>query len=287
MTPGPLRLGSRSSPLALVQARWVAAAIAATRPVEIVTSDDRPAGGVEDKSRWVAGIEQALLDGQIDLAVHSAKDVPVELPVGLALIGAPRRADPRDALCGAGALSALPAGARVGTSSLRRTAQLRALHPSLELLELHGNVDTRLRRLSAGHFEAIVVAMAGLDRLGREGGTALDELVPAPGQGTLALEARDGDADARAAIAPLRDAAAEASLAAERSLVEALGAGCHTPLGAQAEAYPGGGLRLRAFVGLPDGSAWIRDELVGADPRALGRALAARLLAVGAGEMLA
>ncbi len=286
MTPGPLRLGSRSSPLALVQARWVAAAIAATRPVEIVTRDDRPAGGVEDKSRWVAGIERALLDGQIDVAVHSAKDVPVELPDGLVLIGSPRRADARDALCGSSSLAALAPGARVGTSSLRRTAQLRALHPKLDLRELHGNVDTRLRRLGAGDFEAIVVAMAGLDRLGRAGGTALDELVPAPGQGTLALEARVGDEAARAAVEPVRDAAAEASLAAERSLVAALGAGCHTPLGAQAQACPGG-LRLRAFVGLPDGSAWIRDELVGADPRAVGRALAARLLAVGAGEMLA
>ena len=285
-TAGPLRLGSRSSPLALVQARWVAAAIGATRPVEIVTRDDRPATGIADKSRWVAGIEQALLDGQIDLAVHSAKDVPVELPPGLALIGAPRRADPRDGLCGAGSLSGLPAGARVGTSSLRRMAQLRALRPELDVVDLHGNVDTRLRRLSAGDFEAIILAMAGLDRLGRTGGVALDELVPAPGQGTLALEGRADDAEARAAVAPLRDAAAEACLAAERSLVEALGAGCHTPLGAHAEPYSAG-LRLRAFVGLADGSAWIRDELVGADPQALGRALAARLLSVGAAEMLA
>ncbi len=280
-----LRLGSRSSPLALVQARAVAAAIGATRPVEIVTRSDRPAAGVEDKSRWVAGIERALLDGEIDLAVHSAKDVPVELPAGLVLIGAPARADARDALCGAGSLAALEAGARVGTSSLRRTAQLRALRPDLELCELHGNVDTRLRRLAAGDFAAIVLAMAGLDRLGRPGGAPLDELVPAPGQGTLVLEARADDADARAAVEAVRDGAAEASLAAERALVEALGAGCHTPLGAHAR--PGdGGLELRAFVGRPDGSAWIRDELSGPDPEALGRELARRLLLAGAGEML-
>jgi hydroxymethylbilane synthase len=281
----PLRLGTRSSPLALVQARWVAAAIGAVRPVEIVTRDDRPAAGVEDKRRWVAGVEQALLDGQIDLAVHSAKDVPAELPDGLALIGAPARADPRDGLCGAGSLEALAAGARVGTSSLRRTAQLRALRPDLDLRELHGNVDTRLRRLAAGDFEAIVLAMAGLDRLGRDGGVPLGELVPAAGQGTLALEARAADADARAAVESLRDAAAEAALAAERALVAVLGAGCHTPVGAHARACDGG-LSLRAFVGRPDGSAWIRDELVGEEPEELGRELAGRLLVAGAGAML-
>jgi hydroxymethylbilane synthase len=280
-----LRLGSRSSPLALAQARAVAAAIGAVRPVEIVTSSDRPAGGVEDKSRWVAGIERALLDGEIDLAVHSAKDVPVELPRGLAVIGAPGRADARDALCGARSLDELPAGSRVGTSSLRRMAQLRARRPDLDLRELHGNVDTRLRRLAAGDFDAIVIALAGLERLGLDGGVPLDELVPAPGQGTLALEARAGDETARAAIAPLRDRAAEAALAAERALVAALGAGCHTPLGAHARALDGG-LALRAFVGRPDGSAWIHDELGGEDPVALGRELAGRLLAAGAGEML-
>ncbi|MGI8802161.1 MAG: hydroxymethylbilane synthase [Solirubrobacteraceae bacterium] len=280
-----LRLGSRSSPLALAQARAVAAAIGATHRVELVTSSDRPAGGARDKSRWVAGIEQALLDGEIDLAVHSAKDVPVEMPPGLAVIGAPERADARDALCGAPSLASLPAGARVGTSSLRRTAQLRALRPDLELCELHGNVDTRLRRLASGDFDAIVIAMAGLERLGLAGGTPLDALVPAPGQGTLALEARAGDEAALAAIEALRDAPAEAALAAERALVEALGAGCHTPLGAHARRRDGA-LELRAFVGRPDGSAWIVDELSGEDPEALGRGLAARLLSAGAGEML-
>jgi hydroxymethylbilane synthase len=261
----------------------VAAAIGAGQPVELVTSDDRPAGGIEDKSRWVAGIEGALLAGEIDLAVHSAKDVPAVLPAGLALIGAPARADARDALCGASCLDALAPGARVGTSSLRRMAQLRALRPDLDLRELHGNVDTRLRRLAAGDFEAIVIAMAGLDRLGLDGGAPLDELVPAPGQGTLALEARAGDEAARQAIEGLRDPGSEAALAAERALVEALGAGCHTPVGAHAAP---GGLALHAFVGLPDGSAWIRDELAGDEPEALGRELARRLLSAGAGEML-
>ncbi len=281
-----LRLGSRSSPLALAQARAVAVAIGRVRPVEIVTRSDRPAAGVEDKSRWVAGVEQALLDGQIDLAVHSAKDLPVELPPGLELIGSPERADPRDALCGAASIGELAGGARVGTSSLRRAAQLRALRPDLDVCELHGNVDTRLRRLAAGDFDAIVIAMAGLERLGREGGAPLDELVPAPGQGTLALESRADDAGAREAIAGLRDGPAEAALAAERAVVSALGAGCSTPLGVHARAVDGR-LELRAFVGWPDGSAWIRDELVGAgDPAELGRELAARLLGAGAGEML-
>lgn len=287
MRPLRLRLGTRSSPLALVQARAVAAAIEADgSKVEIVTRSDRPAAGVDDKSRWVAGIEQALLDGEIDLAVHSAKDVPFDLPDGLVLIGSPVRADPRDALCGAAALSSLAAGARVGTSSLRRAAQLRALRPDLSVCELHGNVDTRMRRLADGDFSAIVVAMAGLSRLGLEGGVAMSELVPAPGQGCLALEARADDADVVSAVAGLRDAGAEAALACERAAVGELGAGCATPLGVFARASDAG-LSVEAFVGMPDGSAWIRDELVGPEPVALGRALARRLLGAGAGEMLA
>lgn len=281
-----LRLGTRSSPLALVQARAVAAAIGAGgRDVEIVTRSDRPAAGVEDKSRWVAGIEQALLDGEIDLAVHSAKDVPFELPDGLELVGSPVRADARDAMCGAGGLFSLESGARVGTSSLRRAAQLRALRPDLAVCDLHGNVDTRMRRLADGDFAAIVLAMAGLARLGLEGGVALAELVPAPGQGCLALEARTGDEAVVEAVAGLRDAGAEAALACERAVVGELGAGCRTPLGVFARGCDGG-LSVEAFVGLPDGSAWIRDELVGPEPVALGQALARRLLSAGAAEML-
>jgi hydroxymethylbilane synthase len=272
------------SPLALTQATAVANAIGAdVEIVTLVTSGDR--GGGADKSRWVDTIERALLDGEVDLAVHSAKDVPSELAEGLELAGSPRRADPRDALCGAPALAALAAGSRVGTSSLRRAAQLRAARPDLEIVDLRGNVDTRLRRLSEGDFDAIVLARAGLERLGREPGAPLDELVPAPGQGTLALEGRAGDAQVAAAIAPLRDADAEAMLAAERALVRELGAGCHTPLGAHASVRAGE-LELRAFVGLADGSAWIRDELRGADPEALGREVGRRLLTAGAGEML-
>ncbi len=315
----PVRVGTRSSALAVAQAGTVAELIGADRAVELVRSTDRPAGGVEDKSRWVSGIERALLRGEIDLAVHSAKDLPVELPEGLALIGAPVRADAVDVLCGADSLAGLPPGARVGTSSLRRMAQILAVRPDLEVCECRGNVDTRLRKLAAGEYQAIILAAAGLERLGLPGGSALPELIPAAGQGTLALEARVDDDDALDAIAGLRDPRAEAELWAERALVGALGAGCHTPLGIHARAH-GGRLFLRAFVGMPDGSVWIRDELSGAVDlddgasldqvagldgaahrggaggggpgtgreagEALGRELAGRLLRAGAGELL-
>jgi hydroxymethylbilane synthase len=281
-----LRIGTRGSALAIAQASAVAEALGGAELVAIATSGDR-GDGAQDKSRWVDAIEQALLAGDVDLAVHSAKDVPAELADGLALAGAPRRADPRDALCGAGSLAELASGARVGTSSLRRAAQLRALRPDLDLVELHGNVDTRLRRLEEGDFDAIVVARAGLERLGRDRGVALDELVPAAGQGTLAFEARAGDEGTASLIAPLRDAETETALAAERALVHALGADCRTPVGAHARLVGDGTLELRAFVGLADGSAWVRDELSGYEPEALGRAVAGRLLAAGADELLA
>ena len=179
--------------------------------------------------------------GELDLAVHSAKDVPGELPAGLAIVGVPERADPHDALCGAGSLDELGAGAVVGTASVRRQAQLLALRPDLEVRELRGNVDTRLRRLADGDFDAIVLARAGLERLGRAAeGEPLPALVPAPGQGCLALEARAGDSRAAAAAAALTDRRALIALTAERALVTALGATCHTPIGAHAEQRDGG-----------------------------------------------
>lgn len=283
MTP-PLRIGTRASRLALAQTTAFADLLAEPAElVEIATSGDR--GGGDDKSRWVDEIERALLDGRIDLAVHSAKDVPADLVDGLELAGAPARADARDVLCGAAGLADLAPGARVGTGSLRRASQLRALRPDLDVRPLAGNVDTRLRRLAAGDFDAIVLAAAGLTRLGRGDGVPLDELVPAPGQGTLALEARTGDDRVSQAIAGLRDPVAEAELAAERALVRALGAGCHTPVGARAE-HRDGELELRAYVGLPDGSAWVRDELRGTDAARLGIQVGERLLVAGAREML-
>jgi len=220
--------------------------------------------------------------------VHSAKDVPAKLADGIVIAAVPTRADPRDALCGAAGLADLPDGARVGTSSLRRAAQLRALRGDLEILELRGNVDTRLGRLAAGDYDAIVLALAGLERLGRgaEATGTLDEMVPAAGQGALAVTVRTGDAEARAAVEPLSDPVAARTLAAERALVSALDADCHTPMGAHAIAGDGDGLVLRAFVGAPDGGMWVRDELRGSDPEALGAEVARRLRAAGADEVL-
>jgi hydroxymethylbilane synthase len=243
----------------------------------------------------VAELEQALAAGEIDLAVHSAKDVPGELAEGLALHGAPARASAEDVLCGAGALAQLRPGARVGTSSLRRLAQLRAAREDLELVPIRGNVDTRLRKLGDPEegLDAIVLARAGLERLGREseaGATLpIERFVPAPGQGIIALEGRAEDERTRAAVQAINDADTFACLLAERALASALGASCHTPLGAHALPPGCGCLHLRAWVGLPDGSEWVGDELIGGfyDPEALGRRVAERMLAVGAGELLA
>jgi hydroxymethylbilane synthase len=283
-----IRLGTRGSALALAQARWVAARLPGEAElVPITTAGDR--GSRDDKSRFVKEIEEALLANEIDLAVHSAKDVPGQLPDGLSIVGVPERADPLDAVCGADSLDGLAMGDVVGTSSVRRRAQLLALRPDLSVRDLRGNVDTRLRRLAEGRFDAIVLARAGLIRLRRgDEGASLPELVPAPGQGCLVLEARSEDEAAREAAAALTDADALAALTAERALVTALEATCNTPIGAWAR-RAGGPLRMTAFVGLPDGSHWIRDDFAGdaADPAALGREVAARLEAAGARELLA
>jgi hydroxymethylbilane synthase len=309
-----LRIATRRSALALAQARLVADALGGGSLVEVTTAGDRgEAGG--DKSRWVSALEEALLAGRADVAVHSAKDVPGELPAGLTIAAVPARADARDALCGARALDGLAPGARVGTSSLRRAAQLRAAREDLDVVSLRGNVDTRLRRLSEGDFDALVLAVAGLERLGRAGEAGatlgIDEMVPAPGQGALAIEARADDEAVLSRIAAIDHADSHTRLRAERALTRGLDASCRTPIGAHASfATPGGAtdasgaavhastagaadghrdrLELVAFVGLPDGSAWVRDRLSGdaSDPEALGRAAAERLLAAGAGDLL-
>lgn len=271
-----MRIGTRGSALALAQAHAVAVALNGdVEVVPITTSGDRDrvAG---DKEKWVKELELALLAGEVDLAVHSAKDVPSELPEGLALVGAPPREDPFDALVGAPSLAALPAGARVGTASARRAAQLRALRDDIEIVELRGNVDTRLARLAAGDVDAAVLAVAGLVRLGRRAavGAVLDELVPAPGQGVIALEAREDAGAAREAAAAITHAPSWAALQAERALVAALDASCHTPMGAHAV----DGV-VRSFIGLPDGSAWLRDEAPAAEA-------AQRLLSAGAADLL-
>ena len=281
-----MRLGTRGSALALAQARWVAERLGGEAEiVEITTLGDRGAG-LQDKSRWTSELERALLDGRIDVAVHSAKDVPTELGEGLELVAVPARADARDAICGAAGLAALPAGARVGTSSLRRAAQLRAVRDDVTVVELRGNVDTRLRKLREGQADALVLALAGLERLGRaaEAGGVIDEFVPAAGQGALALEARAGELD-REALAGVIDEAAMACVGAERALVGALGASCHTPVGAFAQLVGDGRVRLAGWVGLPDGSAWLRDEVEG-EPGTVGDECARRMLSAGAGDLL-
>jgi hydroxymethylbilane synthase len=281
-----IRLGTRGSALALAQARWVAERLQAdTELVEITTAGDR-ARAVGDKSRWISELERALLAGEIDLAVHSAKDVPTEIADGLELVAFPPRADPRDVICGAPSLDALAGGARVGTSSLRRAAQLRAHRDDLEVVDLRGNVDTRLRKLSGGEVDAIVLALAGLQRLGlaNEAGAVLDELVPAAGQGALVLEARLGEIEPEV-LGVLRDPETTAAVSVERDLVRGLDASCNTPVGAYAHAVGDGELELSAWVGLPDGSAWISDRRLGAAD-AVGMEVAERMLAAGAGELL-
>lgn len=304
-----MRVGTRGSALALTQAEWVAARL--PEPVEIVpitTLGDRGAR-VEDKSRWVSELERALLDGHIDLAVHSAKDVPTEIEPSLELVAVPERADPRDVLCGAVSLADVPPGGRIGTSSVRRTAQIRALREDVEIVEVRGNVDTRLRKLRAGQVDALVLALAGLERLGRTAdvGVVLDGLVPAAGQGALALEARAGHLDA-ALLRDVNDPVTAACLSAERTLVHALGASCNTPVGAHARVLgqePEGlgregevlghepevlgqerEVELVGWVGLPDGSAWLTDRVRGPADVVGGRC-AERMLAAGAAELLA
>ena len=296
-----LRLGSRGSALAVAQATLIRERLEALgERVELITirtSGDEPhtgderstAYGTDDKSRFVKEIEDALLREEIDLAVHSAKDVPGELPEGLAIVGVPERADARDALCGVASIAELNNGAVVGTASLRRRAQLLALRADLDVREVRGNVDTRLRRLGEGDFDALVLAAAGLTRLGRDEGKPIPEtdMTPSPGQGCLALEARAADTAASDLAARLTHHDSLVALTAERALVTTLGATCHTPVGAHAW-LTGDGLALNGFAGMPDGSHWIRDTAAGdeQDPAALGRAVAERMLRAGARELL-
>jgi hydroxymethylbilane synthase len=279
-----MRIGTRGSALALAQARMVADALGGGEIVPITTTGDRQRA-LADKAKWVTELERALADGEIDIAVHSAKDVPTVLPDGLELVGCLPREDPRDAVCGTLSVDGRPA--RVGTASLRRAAQLRALatpgdDAAIEVVEVRGNVDTRLGKLAAGEVDSVVLALAGLKRLGRADAVdrVLDELIPAAGQGTVVVEARAGFAF------DLRDDATWRALTAERACVHALGADCASAVGVHLR--PDG--TLAAWVGAPDGSAWLRDELrlTGGDddPAALGRQVAERLLAAGAADLL-
>ncbi len=281
-----MKLGTRGSALALAQAETVAAGLGGAELVTITTSGDRDRQARGDKERWTRELDAALLDGRIDAAVHSAKDLPGHLAPGISIAATPPRAEALDALCGAASIDELPEGARVGTGSLRRAAQLKAIREDLEPVELHGNVDTRLERLAGGDYDAVVLACAGLERLGRgdEIGARLEEMVPAAGQGTLAITVRTGEEEQ---VAALDDPATHAALDAERAVVVALGADCHTPIGVLAGEQDGL-FAVEAFVGRPDGGAWLRDRLAesGADPADLGARVAGRMVAAGALEVL-
>ena len=275
--PSPRRLvyATRRSMLALAQCRAFVTRLCATSPdietieLQVVTSGDRlhdaPLAEIGGKGLFVKEIEEALLARQADFAVHSIKDMPAALPDGLVLACVPAREDARDVLVAPRhrTLSALPIGARVGTSSLRRIVALRARRPDLEIVPLRGNVDTRLRKVHAGEFDAIVLARAGLVRLGREEQAtellSMDISLSAPGQGALGIECRSDDREVRALLERLHDAAAGRCISAERGVLSAVGGDCRTPLGAYAEPTEGL-LHLRAFLAKPDGGGFRSSE---------------------------
>lgn len=282
-----IRVATRGSALALAQTRQVCDLLGETEIVE-VSSD----GKQGDKARFVRGIEWALLREDAELGVHSAKDLPAGMHDDLLIASVPVREDPRDVWIGAGAsLTEAPEGARVGTASLRRRAQLLAARPDLEIVELHGNVDTRLRRLSEDGLDAIVLAAAGLRRLGREDEAAfaipVEQMTPAAGQGALVLQTRTADEATTAAAGALGDETALRELTAERATVAMLESSCTTPIGVHAK-VEGGEIAVEAFVGLPDGSEWIRDRVEGdaGQSAEAGMLLGERLLSAGARDIL-
>ncbi len=294
-----IRIGTRASLLALWQAEHVRDLLVAQgHQVELqkitTTGDqvlDRRLESIGGKGAFLKEIEEAMLAGQVDLAVHSLKDVPTALPAGLSLCAFLERADPRDALLSNSGkrLESLPPGSRVGTTSLRRSSQVKALRPDLHVDDLRGNVDTRIRRLRERHFDAVILAMAGLVRLGRAGEATQvldpDAFVPAPGQGAIALECRQDDEGVRAAAAALHHEPTARAVTAERRFLATLEGGCNVPLGAHATPVSGG-LRLKVFVARPDGSTILRGEDAGDDPEELGRRVAADLLARGAWQLV-
>lgn len=289
-------IGSRGSQLALWQARWVQSQLEAageTCRIEIITTTgDRitgvPLAKVGTKGLFTKEIEDALLDGSVDLAVHSLKDMPTDLPPGLTLAAIPVREDVRDAMVGS-TIADLKPGALVGTSSLRRTAQLKALRPDLRVESVRGNVDTRLRKLDEGQYDAILLAAAGLRRLGLEHRISeyIDPLrmCPAAGQGALAIETREDRTDIAQRL--LEHTPTRVAVTAERALLGALGGGCQVPIGAHAT-VDGQDVHLQGLVAAADGNHIVRGEKRGiaANAAELGRALAAELMAQGADKLL-
>lgn len=298
-----LRIGTRKSPLALWQAEHVRTRLRALHPglnVELVTMTtegdkilDTPLAKVGGKGLFIKELEQALIEGRADIAVHSLKDVTVTLPDGLHIPVIGEREDPRDAFVSTryATLDAMPAGSRIGTSSLRRQCQLRALFPRLEVVTLRGNVNSRLTKLERGEFDAILLATAGLKRLGFESRIRAilppELLLPAVGQGAIAIECRAGDRAVEQLIAPLHHGPTATCVAAERALNARLEGGCQVPIAAFAE-LAGDTLHLRALVGEPDGSRVIHGDIEGDAERAvdLGTDLADELLSRGARVIL-
>jgi uroporphyrinogen III methyltransferase/synthase len=293
----PLRLGTRGSALALSQANAVAKALGGAEVVPIKTFDQPETGRADagprlesggDKARFVREIERALLDGEVDLGVHSAKDLPTDLPDDLEIAGVLERVDPRDAYIGSvSSLGDVPEGSRIGTSSLRRRAQILVSKPDLDVVGIRSSIDTRLEKLRGGEFDGLILAAAGLHRLDRAAEISFaldyDEMLPAPGQGVIAIEAMGSKIRPITVAESIADRGVLGTLSAERALASALGASCNTPLGATATLEHGGRMRLRAFCGLWDGSDWLRDELE-ADasvPEDLGSALAERMKSAG------
>ena len=297
--PTKLRIGSRGSQLALWQANHISALLRARGhevEIEIIhtTGDkitDVALAKVGTKGMFTKEIEEALADGRVDLAVHSLKDLPTELSIGFEIAAITERQDPRDAFCSRhySKIADLPNGARIGTSSLRRQAQLKAIRPDLDIHPLRGNVDTRLRKLEQGEYDAIILASAGLKRLGKT--ELLKEIIsaeimcPAAGQGALGIEIREGDAKTRELLGFLNDPSARAATTCERALLNSLGGGCQVPIGAFAERR-NGKLHLESIVADPDGSKVLRDSRDGEDPEKLGTAAGAELLRRGGDQIL-
>ena len=294
-----LRIGSRGSQLALWQANHISALLREQGheiELEIIktTGDkitDVALAQVGTKGMFTKEIEEALAEGRVDLAVHSLKDLPTELPPGFELVAITTRVNPRDVFLSVkyDSVRALPKGALVGTSSLRRQAQLKVARPDLVIHALRGNVDTRVRKLEAGEYDAIILAAAGLTRLGKTQlvKEVLSEqfMCPAAGQGALGIEIRDGDVEMRKHLTFLDDAAARAATTCERALLNKLGGGCQVPIGAFAE-MKHGELHLSAIVAQPDGSVILREQRSGSDPIALGEQVGDILLQRGATKIL-
>lgn len=299
-------LGTRGSELALFQAGWVAWILQkkhvdlSVRIKKITTTGDKildaPLAKVGDKGLFVKEIENELLAGEIDIAVHSCKDMPTEMPAGLVLAAFSEREDARDSFIGksgstAFAVASIPAGGRVGTSSLRRRSQLKALRPDLEILDIRGNVDTRIRKINELDLDGTILATAGIKRLERLEEASfqfsVDEMIPAVGQGIVTVEAREGDAAILELLTAFNDADAMAAAIAERALMKQLEGGCQVPIGAHAT-IAGDVLTMRAYLGSLDGTRFVRDRIEGsaAEAKRLGVELAVRMYEAGGREIL-